>query len=91
MVPFAGWYMPVQYTGVIEEHKTVRNAAGLFDRGHMGQVDISGPDESITLEATTHLSLPRVKRIIRYCSIPTAALSMTSLFTASRPVMAISS
>ena len=44
MVPFAGWYMPVQYTGVIEEHKTVRNAAGMFDLGHMGQVDISGPD-----------------------------------------------
>jgi aminomethyltransferase len=44
MVPFAGWYMPVQYSGVIDEHKTVRTAAGLFDLGHMGQVDISGPD-----------------------------------------------
>jgi aminomethyltransferase len=44
MVEFAGWYMPVQYQGIIEEHRTVRNAAGLFDLGHMGQVDVRGPD-----------------------------------------------
>lgn len=44
MVPFAGWHMPVQYSGVIDEHRTVRSAAGLFDLGHMGQVDVSGPD-----------------------------------------------
>lgn len=36
--------MPVQYTGVIDEHNTVRNAAGLFDLGHMGQVEVTGPD-----------------------------------------------
>lgn len=44
MVEFAGWYMPVQYRGIIEEHRTVRNAAGLFDLGHMGQLDVRGPD-----------------------------------------------
>lgn len=44
MIDFAGWYMPVQYTGIIDEHKNVRSAAGLFDLGHMGQVDVSGPD-----------------------------------------------
>lgn len=44
MVDFAGWYMPVQYGSIIEEHRTVRTAAGLFDLGHMGQVDVSGPD-----------------------------------------------
>lgn len=44
MVDFAGWYMPVQYEGVMAEHRTVRNAAGLFDLGHMGQLDVSGPD-----------------------------------------------
>lgn len=44
MVDFAGWYMPVQYTGILEEHRAVRNAAGLFDLGHMGQVDVQGPD-----------------------------------------------
>lgn len=44
MVPFAGWTMPVQYSGIINEHRAVRNQAGLFDLGHMGQVDVSGPD-----------------------------------------------
>lgn len=44
MVDFAGWYMPVQYSGIVDEHKTVRSAAGLFDLGHMGQVDVRGPD-----------------------------------------------
>jgi aminomethyltransferase len=44
MVPFAGWEMPVQYTSPLEEHATVRSAAGLFDIDHMGQVIVSGPD-----------------------------------------------
>jgi aminomethyltransferase len=44
MVPFAGWSMPVQYTGILDEHRAVREAAGLFDLGHMGEVDVHGPD-----------------------------------------------
>src|SRR5262252_9478269 len=40
MVPFAGWEMPVQYSGVIEEHRAVRAAAGLFDVSHMGEVRV---------------------------------------------------
>ena len=44
LIPFAGWLMPVQYSGVIDEHRTVRSAAGLFDLGHMGQVRITGAD-----------------------------------------------
>jgi aminomethyltransferase len=44
MVPFAGWEMPVQYpTGPIQEHHTTRQAAGLFDIDHMGQVEVRGP------------------------------------------------
>ncbi len=43
MMPFAGFDMPVQYAGIIEEHKAVRNAAGLFDVSHMGEVRVSGP------------------------------------------------
>ena len=43
MVPFAGWEMPVQYTGIIEEHLAVRGRAGLFDVSHMGEVDLAGP------------------------------------------------
>ncbi|MDL2252688.1 glycine cleavage system aminomethyltransferase GcvT [Ruminococcaceae bacterium OttesenSCG-928-I18] len=44
MVPFAGYQLPVQYVGVIEEHMAVRQKAGLFDVSHMGEVLIEGPD-----------------------------------------------
>ncbi len=43
IIPFAGWEMPVQYAGIIAEHHGVRRQAGLFDLGHMGQVDVDGP------------------------------------------------
>ena len=43
MVDFAGWDMPVQYKGVVAEHEAVRNAAGLFDVSHMGEIETSGP------------------------------------------------
>ena len=42
MVPFAGWEMPVQYSGVIDEHLAVRSACGLFDVSHMGEIEVSG-------------------------------------------------
>lgn len=42
MVDFGGWEMPVQYRGVIEEHLAVRNAAGLFDVSHMGEIEVKG-------------------------------------------------
>jgi len=42
MVEFAGWEMPLSYTGIIEEHLAVRNAAGLFDIGHMGKIKVEG-------------------------------------------------
>ena len=42
MVPFAGWEMPVQYQGIVDEHKAVREKAGLFDISHMGQFLVSG-------------------------------------------------
>jgi aminomethyltransferase len=44
MVPFAGWEMPVQYTSIIEEHRTVRSAVGLFDLSHMGEVAVRGSE-----------------------------------------------
>ncbi len=44
MVDFAGWDMPVQYTSIIEEHKTVREAVGLFDVSHMGEIIVKGKD-----------------------------------------------
>lgn len=44
MVDFAGWHMPVQYSSIIEEHKTVRENVGLFDVSHMGEVIVYGED-----------------------------------------------
>jgi len=44
LVDFAGWEMPVQYRSILEEHKAVRRAAGLFDVSHMGEVDVRGPE-----------------------------------------------
>ena len=44
MVPFGGWEMPVQYSGIREEHLAVRGAAGLFDVSHMGEIEIAGRD-----------------------------------------------
>jgi aminomethyltransferase len=44
MVPFAGWEMPVQYTSILDEHRAVREQAGLFDVSHMGEVRVHGPD-----------------------------------------------
>ena len=44
MVDFAGWDMPVQYSSIIEEHRTVREAVGLFDVSHMGEVIVYGED-----------------------------------------------
>jgi aminomethyltransferase len=43
LVPFAGWEMPVQYEGVIQEHRAVRTAAGVFDVSHMGEIEVEGP------------------------------------------------
>ncbi len=43
VIPFAGWEMPVWYTGVLDEHNAVRKAAGLFDVAHMGVFEIGGP------------------------------------------------
>ena len=44
MVDFGGWDMPVQYSGVIDEHRAVRNAVGIFDVSHMGEIVIRGPE-----------------------------------------------
>ena len=43
LVPFAGWSMPIQYSGIVDEHQAVRNACGLFDVSHMGELEMRGP------------------------------------------------
>ncbi|MBF0405737.1 MAG: glycine cleavage system aminomethyltransferase GcvT [Candidatus Riflebacteria bacterium] len=50
MIEFGGWYMPVQYTSIIEEHQTVRNKAGLFDLFHMGEFWLTGKDALKTIQ-----------------------------------------
>lgn len=64
IVPFAGFEMPVQYSGVLDEHRAVRTAAGIFDVSHMGEFDIRGPDAARFLDAlvpTRIASLPEGK------------------------------
>jgi len=50
IVPFAGWEMPVQYAGVVEEHNTVREHVGLFDVSHMGEIRVQGPSALATVQ-----------------------------------------
>jgi aminomethyltransferase len=60
MVPFAGWEMPVQYEGVIPEHKAVRNDCGVFDVSHMGELEVEGPRATELLQATLSNDLDRI-------------------------------
>jgi aminomethyltransferase len=53
MVEFAGWEMPVQYSGVVAEHVNVRERVGLFDVSHMGEIWVTGPDAERALEYLT--------------------------------------
>jgi aminomethyltransferase len=53
MVPFGGWEMPVQYRGIIDEHRTVRSAVGCFDVSHMGEFEVEGPGALAALQRLT--------------------------------------
>ncbi|MBI3602866.1 MAG: glycine cleavage system aminomethyltransferase GcvT [Nitrospirae bacterium] len=53
LVDFAGWEMPIQYSGVVDEYQTVRTTAGLFDVSHMGRVLVSGPGALPFLQRVT--------------------------------------
>jgi aminomethyltransferase len=61
MVPFAGWEMPVQYEGVIPEHRAVRSDAGVFDVSHMGELEVEGPRAHELLQATLSNDLDRIE------------------------------
>ncbi len=61
MIDFAGWEMPVQYRGVIEEHLAVRGRAGLFDVSHMGEVEVRGPGALESCQRLTANDLSRMK------------------------------
>src|SRR6185436_10429088 len=53
LVEFGGWEMPVSYRGILEEHRAVRTAAGLFDVSHMGEIEVLGPHAAATCQRLT--------------------------------------
>lgn len=61
LIDFGGWEMPVQYTGVMDEHNACRTAAGLFDVSHMGEFHIEGPDAEAFLD---HLVTNQVSKLV---------------------------
>lgn len=60
IVDFAGWEMPIQYTGIIDEHTAVRTSAGLFDVSHMGEIEFEGPD---ALSCVDYLTVNNVQTL----------------------------
>jgi aminomethyltransferase len=61
MVDFGGWNMPVQYSGIVDEHNTVRNSVGLFDVSHMGEIVIRGPESAQLIDYVSTNSAARLK------------------------------
>ena len=59
--PFAGWSMPVQYAGIVEEHMAVRERAGVFDVSHMGRLYVSGSGAADTLRAAVTYKVDQLK------------------------------
>src|SRR4051812_40493674 len=72
MVEFGGWDMPVEYSGIADEHLAVRTRAGLFDVSHMGEIEIAGTD---ALRAVQHITSNDVSRLsinqIQYSALTT--------------------
>jgi aminomethyltransferase len=62
MVDFGGWDMPVQYTGILDEHNAVRTGVGIFDVSHMGEVEVRGPEALNLLEAVTCNAVSRLSQ-----------------------------
>src|SRR3954452_19142423 len=61
MVDFGGWDMPVQYSGILDEHNAVRTAAGLFDVSHMGEIEILGPEAAKFTDFVTTNAVSKLK------------------------------
>jgi aminomethyltransferase len=61
MVPFAGWKMPVEYSGIVDEHMAVRTRAGLFDVSHMGEIEVAGRDAAAALQRITSNDVEKLK------------------------------
>ena len=61
MVDFGGWDMPVQYSGIIEEHNAVRTSVGVFDVSHMGEIEIRGPEAARLTDFVTTNAVAKLK------------------------------
>ena len=61
MVDFGGWDMPVQYSGIIEEHNAVRTSVGVFDVSHMGEIEIRGPEAAHLTDFVTTNAVRKLK------------------------------
>jgi aminomethyltransferase len=61
MVDFGGWDMPMQYSGIMDEHHAVRRAVGVFDVSHMGEIEIRGPEALAATEFVTTNAVSRLK------------------------------
>src|SRR6476661_367509 len=61
MVDFGGWDMPVQYSGIIDEHNAVRTAVGVFDVSHMGEIEIRGPEAGKLADFVTTNAVAKLK------------------------------
>ena len=71
MVEFAGYYMPIQYDGVIIEHNTVRNSVGVFDVSHMGEVFVSGEEPENYLQYITSNDVSKLENgQVQYTCFP---------------------
>jgi aminomethyltransferase len=70
IVPFAGWEMPVQYEGIVQEHRAVRTAAGLFDVSHMGEIEMRGDRAASVLDhvVTGEVSLMPAAKALYTCA-----------------------
>jgi aminomethyltransferase len=74
MVEFAGWDMPVEYSGITEEHMAVRTRAGVFDVSHMGQIELAGGDALATLQWLTSNDASRLAvGQVQYSALTTPA------------------
>src|SRR5262245_52035069 len=59
--PFGGWLMPIEYAGVLSEHRSVRELVGLFDLSHLGKLDVVGPEAFEALQRLLTNDLGRVE------------------------------
>ena len=90
MVPFAGWEMPVQFSGLIQEHKAVRERVGMFDISHMGVLRLEGANPKDALQKLIPSDLYRIgpgEACYSVLLTSAAAFATTSSSTTAVPLM----